>query len=332
MWRALALAAVLGATAGAAAVEAQTVVARGLAPGSSAELLQEGVTATAVANDAGDAILKGALSAPGELRVNIYADVCAQARRIVIVNRDTVPPAAGEGCTRTPLPGVFVIQPISTVVVNFAGAAPTVLLRQGPFDLRPARDWAGSPTGLVVFGGGGFSKLHGARELACGFIEVCPGDDTGPAFSGGVAYWVTRYLGVEGSYLKPAKAASEGEAGSSIFRTTLEPHVLMVVAKLGVPLGPVRLYGQGGGTYHRAKHATIQTSADGIEDRFELQTAGWGWTFGGGLEAWVAPKVALYAEGGRAALKGGGVETGGEGRLDERLTFVTVGLRVSINR
>jgi hypothetical protein len=31
-------------------------------------------------------------------------------------------------------------------------------------------------------------------------------------------------------------------------------------------------------------------------------------------------------------LKGKGVETGGEGRLDDRMTFVMFGLRVSLNR
>lgn len=332
VWRPLALAGMLGATMGAGSAAAQTVVVRGMSAGSAAELLQGGATATATANEAGDATLTGTLSGPDEVRVNLYLDVCPAVQRVIIANRDDVPPPPQEGCNRTPIPGVFVIQPISTIVVSTSGPSPTVLLRQGPFDLRPAREWAQSPTGLVVFGGGGFSKLHNVRALACAGIEECPGDDSGAAFTGGIGYWLTPNLGVEASYLKPAVSASEGAVGSSLFRTTLEPHVLMFVAKVGAPIGPVRLYGQGGATYHRAELGTVQDSVDGIEDRFEMRTAGWGWTFGGGIEAWVAPAVAIYAEGGRAALKGGGVETGGEGELDERLTYVIVGLRVSLNR
>ncbi|MEX2271185.1 MAG: outer membrane beta-barrel protein [Vicinamibacterales bacterium] len=332
VWRPLALAGVFGATLGAASAAAQTVVVRGLAPGTAAEVVQGGATAAGTANDAGDAVMKGTLSEPGEVRVNLYVDVCATVRRLVIVDRDATPPPPQEGCTRTPLPGLFVIQPISTIVVNLAGATPTVLLRQGPFDLRAPRAWARSPTGLIIFGGGGFSQLHNARALACAGIAECPGDDRGAAFAGGVAYWLTPYLGVEASYMKPRNVASEGAVGNSLFRTTLEPHVVMFQGKVGAPLGPVRIFGQGGATYHRADHTTVQNSVDGIEDRFELRTAGWGWTFGGGIEAWVAPAVALYGEAGRAALKGKGVETGGEGSLDERMTFVIVGLRVSFNR
>lgn len=333
VWRPLALAGVLGATMGTATAFAQTVVLRGVPPGSAAELVREGAaTVSGTANAAGDATMKGPLSDPAEVRVNLYVDTCPSVRRVLIADRDAVPPALAEGCTRSPVAGLFVIRPISTIVVNVSGTTPMVLLRQGPYDLRPAKDWARSPTGLIVFGGGGYSKLHNARRVACGDIVECPGDDSGIAYTGGVAFWVTRYLGFEASYLKPDTSLSEGAVGGSLFRTTLKPHVVLLTGKVGVPLGPFRLYGQGGGTYHRATMTTFQDSPDGIQDNFSLRTGGWGWTFGGGLEAWVAPAVAIYGEGGRAALKGGGVESGGEGRLDERMTYVVFGLRVSLRR
>lgn len=333
VWRSLALAGMLSATLGAATAGAQTVVVRGLAPGSAAELLQEGAPpVTGAANDAGDAILKGALMDATDMRVNLYLDVCANVRRVVIVNRDALPPALQTGCERTPMAGVFVIRDISTVVVNLSAAQPTVLLRQGPYDLRPAREWARQvPAGLVVFGGGGFSRLHNARGLACGTVNACPGDDTGAAYTGGVTFWVTPHIGIEASYLKPAKATTQGEVATATFTSEVDTHVLLLVGKAGVPIGPVRLYGQGGATYHRATIGSVQKWAD-VEDRFQLTTTGWGWTFGGGLEAWVAPAVAVYTEAGRGVLKGSGLETGGEGRFDDRVTYIVVGLRVSVKR
>ena len=332
-WRPLALACLLSAMPGAATAGAQTIVIRGLAPGAAAELLHEGAPAvTGAANDAGDAILKGALADATDVRVNFYVDVCANVRRVVIVNRDGLPPAPQSGCERTPIAGVFVIRDVSSVVVNLSGAQPTLLLRQGPYDLRPQSEWETRvPAGVVIFGGGGLSKLHNAQGLACGTVSTCAGDDTGLAFSGGVAFWLTPHIGVEASYLRPANVTVDGEFGTATFTDTVSTHVLLLAAKVGAPIGRVRLYGQGGATYHRATIGSKQAWLD-VEDRFELSTTGWGWTFGGGLEAWIAPAVGIYVEAGRAVLKGSGRETGGEGRFDERLSYAVGGLRVSIKR
>lgn len=312
---------------------AQTVVIRGLPAGSTAELVQGAAVATATADTAGDATLKGTLTDPGEVRVNLFVDTCAALRRVVMAERTTAAAPPAEGCRRDPIPGLFVVRPESTLVVNLTGANPTVLLRQEPFDYREAEEAGLEPAeGLMIFGGGGWSKLHKARDVSCGNIAECPGSDTGFGFGGGIGFWFTQYAGIEASYYKPARSLFEGAIANSLFQTTFEPHVLMFTAKLGVPAGPVRIYGQGGATYQRTKIATRQESLDQIEDRFEFRAAGWGWTFGGGIEAWVSRAVALYAEGGRAALKGPGLETGGEGRLDERMTFVLAGLRVSFSR
>ena len=40
---------------------------------------------------------------------------------------------------------------------------------------------------------------------------------------------------------------------------------------------------------------------------FETETRGWGWLFGGGLEAWIKPSFAIYGEAGSAALKGSAI-------------------------
>ena len=60
-----------------------------------------------------------------------------------------------------------------------------------------------------------------------------------------------------------------------------------------------------------------------------LKTEGWGWTFGGGVEGWVTPSVAIYGEGGLADLKGEAAD-GREGTIDDRLTYIFVGARVRI--
>ena len=330
--RPLALAGVVSAML-AGSASAQTVVVRGLPSGGAAELVQGGATVPGTADADGDATLQGSLSDPGDTRITIFVDTCEQVRRVVLVPRDGAAPPPPEGCARAAVPGVFVVRPVSTIVVNLSGANPTVLLRQGPFDFRRTqRRGVEPPAGLMVFGGGGYSRLHEAFDLACGDVSECIGENSGVAFGGGVAFWFTPYAGIEASYVKPKRTLTEGAIANSLFRSTLEPHVLMFQAKLGVPAGRFRFYGQGGATWHRASITNIQDSVDGIEDRVELRTNGWGWTFGGGAEAWLAPAVALYVEGGRAALKGGGVETGGEGKLDERMTYAIAGLRISLNR
>lgn len=332
VWRPLALAGVVSAML-AGSAGAQTVVVRGLPSGGAAELVQGGGAVAGTADADGDATLQGSLPDAGDTRMTIFVDTCEQVRRVVLVPRDGAAPPAPEGCARAAVPGVFVVRPVSTIVVNLSGANPTVLLRQGPFDFRQTqRTGVEPPAGLMVFGGAGFSRLHEAFEGACGDVSECLGGNSGVAFGGGVAYWFTPYAGIEASYVKPKRTLFEGAIANSLFRSTLEPHVLMFQAKLGVPAGRLRFYGQGGATWHRASITNIQDSVDGIEDRFELRTNGWGWTFGGGAEVWLAPAVALYVEGGRAALKGGGVETGGEGKLDERMTFALAGLRISLNR
>ena len=65
----------------------------------------------------------------------------------------------------------------------------------------------------------------------------------------------------------------------------------------------MRLYGQGGTNWHESTSTTVQTlEADSTTLNFEAE--GWGWTFGGGIEAWVAPRFALYGEVNIARVEG----------------------------
>ena len=74
----------------------------------------------------------------------------------------------------------------------------------------------------------------------------------------------------------------------------------------------------------------VQTIPGGTQT-FELKTDGWGWLFGGGLEVWVSPSFAIYGEFDYGALKGSDV-SGGEARIDDRLTSALLGLRVHIGK
>ena len=312
---------------------AQTVLVTKAPPGAPVELVVNGATvASTSADQAGDAKLVSDLSAntgKTEIDANVYVDVCADnnMRRVVIVERGQAAAAQPAGCDRRDSGALFLIRRVSTLVVNVGGSVPTVLLRQGRVRLGPRRIRR-APTGVVVFGGAGGSQSANAVLMACGNVVECSGDDTGIAYNVGLDVWLTRFLGAEVSYLKPRDVEATGSESTFTFNTAFEADVATVAGKVGVPLGPVRLYGKLGTTYHRATFTTTQTTAD-LTQTFELRTQGWSWLFGGGGELWLAPAFAVYGELGRAALKGSGRD-GAEGALDERLTVYFIGARVRV--
>jgi hypothetical protein len=196
----------------------------------------------------------------------------------------------------------------------------------------------------VLFGGGGFAMFGDTVALACGNVEECNGKDSRGALAAGVAYWFTRYLAAEAGYVKPGEVTVDGSAENFRFTSVLDAELATVGGKIGVPRGPVRLFGQIGANYHRATFGTTQTNEDvtrtiddvtqtipGGTQTFDLRTAGWGWQFGGGLEVWVTRAFALSAEGGRATLKGT-ARDGADGALDESLTFFLFGARLRLGR
>ena len=101
-----------------------------------------------------------------------------------------------------------------------------------------------------------------------------------------------------------------------------------VVVKAGVPIGPVRIFGQGGGTYHEATNSLVQTILDASQT-IETRTDGWGYTYGGGIEAWINDRIALYGEAGRSKLKGEERLTGAVD-IDDTFTHYLFGLRLRI--
>jgi len=347
--RLLTVAAALNVLVGAGVARAQTVIVKNAPAGSTVELLLNAAqVGTAAIGAGGDATLTMDVTRADKAATdaNFFVDVCGTTRRVVVVERATPVPAKPAACERHDIPGLFVLQKITTIVVDVGASTPTLWLRQGPappewlvqgpISEETARTWRPLPTGLVVSGGGAFTKFRDAGIRACGNVEDCRGDDQGIGYSGGVAFWFTRWLAAEATYLRPGKMTADGTASGFRFDSTFDAHVVSIVGKGGVRIGPVRIYGQAGFSYHEATFETVQGRQDATtggagDQTFTLKTEGWGRVYGGGLEAWVGSKFAIYGEAGWATLKGSEVNDG-EGLLDERVNFLMFGARFRIGR
>jgi len=352
-WRRLAFAAALCATAGVGVASAQTVIVKNAPPGSTVELVMNAVTvAAATVGPGGDAKLVGRLSGTAAEQgtdVRILVEVCVNVRRVLLVERGLQPPPL-EACNRREIGGVFILRKVTSMVVDVGGPNPVVWLRQGSVPKEwlgaggptPPRAWRTSAKGLVLFGGGDYTRFANAVAVSCGNVEQCSGKRYRGAFTVGAGYWFSEYFGVEGSYLKPADVTTDGTGSTYRFTGSLDTQTITVVGKIGAPIGPARLYGLAGASYDRATLTTTETIDDvtvivdevevtlpGGTQTLQLKTGGWGWLFGGGLEVWVARKVAIYGEGGYIALKGGD-RTGGEAQLNERVTYILAGVRVRL--
>jgi hypothetical protein len=333
-----------GVTLWSGLAQAQTIMVRSAAPGARIEAVVDATPAgSATANAAGEAtIVIPPTVGKNDAEANVFVDTCADnLRRVLIVERGKAPAAPGEGCDRKDVQGLYWIRHVSTVVVTMSEPTPRVLLRQGSFSFKPPRVF-GPPTGLVVFGSGGLTKVSDIGVFACGDVTSCSIKGSGWSGMAGVEYWVKPWLSGEAAYLKPANAKTSGSAANYRFDSALKADVFSVVAKIGIPVGRVRIYGKIGGDYHDATFETDQTLDDrtvtvddvpqtikGGRVTYALRTQGWGWMYGGGLEVWTAPAVALNVEAGRAQLKGPGVDKT-DGSLDDHVNYVMLGLRVRI--
>ena len=353
-WRPLALTAALHVTAGlGAAAAAQTLFVRNAGPGTPVEVVVNGTKAGAGTADAGgDATVAFSLQAQtgkDEMDANVYVETCDKTRRVLIVDAGRAPGPAGSGCERAQISGLYWVRPVNTLVVDVGGVTPKLLLIKGHYTPpRPtpeggeAHTWRLAPTGMVVYGAPGMASLRDAVTVSCGTVTSCSGKGTRISAAAGATYWITRYLGADVSYIKPAKVTASGSGTGYRFNSALDAELVTVAATVGVPAGPVRIYGKVGWSHHHATSATTETIDDvtvtvndvpqtfkGGNQTFETETRGWGWLFGGGLEAWIKPSFAIYGEAGSAALKGSAVGAG-EGQLNDRATLVLAGVRFRI--
>jgi Outer membrane protein beta-barrel domain len=261
---------------------------------------------------------------------------------VFVVERALTPPPSDAGCTRRDMGGLFLVKQISTIVLDFGGPSPTLLLRQGKVSLAPPRSWDGGRTGLILSGAAALTQLSDATAIACGNVTDCSGDKSGVGYSVGAEYWFTPLFAAAGTYTKPAKATATGRGDGYHFNTDLEPEVATAAGKVGIPAGRMRFYGHIGATFTRATLDTNQTidaktiTIDGVTTNvpggtqtYSVETRGWGWFFGGGAEFWATGAFAIYGEFDRSVLKGSATHNA-EGLLDERLTSVAVGVKVKV--
>jgi hypothetical protein len=354
-WRPLALAAAFIVIVAIGPATAQTVIVTKAPPGAAIQVgLDTGIAATATADANGLATLPLDLSSHGgkaETEVRIFVDVCDQARRVTLVEAGYEPPPAAPGCTRHEIFGVFYMRSVTTLVVNASAEAPAVWLRQGPAPLHwLSNEAAGGsaeptgsalviPDGLVMFAGGGLGRYSNAVSVSCGTGADCSGKGLRMAGRVGAEYWLSPNIAVSASYLRPFNALTAGAGSGYTFSSSLAPNVAVVTAKVGIPAGKIRLFGEGGANYTWATLTTTETIADrtitvdgvnqtvpGGTETFTFKTKGLGWAIGGGAEYWMKRSLALFMEVGYAKLRGKPVG-GGEGALDDGVFYALAGFR-----
>jgi hypothetical protein len=347
--RLLPVAAALVLSAGAGTAAAQTLYVRRVPVGSTVDLVVNTTKAgSAKADAAGDVTIPIDLpthSKKNEIDARVYVDTCTEHRRVTIAERDSTALPADDGCVRQEVTGVFLIRQVSSVVVNVGGPVATLLLRQGSYSLRERGPRRLASTGLIVFGGGIRAKYSDAFDFGCANVPACSANDAGFGYTVGAEYWFSKYIAAEGSYFRPPQLEIEGSGLSYNFNSFLEPHLFTGAGKVGVPIGPIRIYGRAGFNYHRAESGTTQhidevttTAADGSttttpasDSTVEAKTSGWGWLAGAGMEAWLAPGFALYGEAGALGIKGESAVVE-QGRIDNRLLSVTAGIKIRLGR
>jgi hypothetical protein len=342
-WRLVAVtAAVVMGTAGIGS--AQTVYLRNAPAGSSVDVLVNAASAgTGTVDPEGEA--KVAFKLPEgktEMDANVLVDVCdgGKLRKILITDRVRQPPPPAEGCDRREVAGIYWVRPVNTVVVDVGGIAPSLLLVRGSYTPpKPSADGSTEeehpskplPTGLMMFAGGSYSTFRDAGALFCGNTQCTP-KTGGLTYTFGVDVWLTRFVGVEGGYLHPRQVTASGGDGTFTFKTTMDSDVWTAAGKVGAQAGVVRIYGKGGLNYHQATVKTAETIS-GIPQVPEYKTTGWSWLFGGGMEAWMGQRqrLAIYADAGIMRIKGDS-EGGGEAKIDDRLKYLAVGVKLRLSR
>jgi hypothetical protein len=347
----------ISVTLGVAAADAQTVIVRNAPTGSQIEVQVNAESArSATADNNGDATFTVGLAAgTGQGDVRFFVDSCGASVRVHLVSAGLQPGPSATGCNRSEVWGVFVARPVTTFVVDLEGSVASIHLTQGPAPLAwlsrgqlaetPGRYFLGQPpTGLVLFGGAGIPLFSNTIDAACGNVTTCSGNSFIGAGAAGAAFWISRFVGAQFTLAKPAHVVANGTGDTFRFGSTLDSRLATVAGTVGVPAGPVRLYGLAGANYHRATFITTETINDvtvvvdsltqtikGGTQTFEHHTEGWNWLLGGGLEAWATKSIAIYAEVQRARLKAtdlGAVESG----IDDSVTFVVAGARVRLGR
>jgi hypothetical protein len=351
----------MSTTAGAFAVAmcastaaAQTVIVRNAPPSTKVEVqVNTGAVASAAADAGGDARVAVDFAARAdEIDVRFFVDACTDAIRVLLMSPGVQPAPAAGGCTRNEVWGVFVMRRVTTFVIDLDGTAASIHVTQGP----PPAAWVGRgqsettrrffqttpPLGFVLFGAAGIPTFGQTFDSACGNATTCSHETFTGAGAAGAAYWIKSFIGAQITFAKPAQASAFGGGDTFRFDSTLSSRLVTIAATGGVPLGATRLYGLGGGNYHRATFITTETINDasvvvnnvtqtikGGTETFEHSTEGWNWMFGGGLEGWITKSIGFYVEAQYDRLKATDVGAT-EGGIDDHLLLIVAGARVRL--
>jgi opacity protein-like surface antigen len=356
-WRPLALAAALNVTLVVAAASAQSVIVVHAPPGSTIDVaMNTAAIGSATADAQGQATVPlgaAALGGRPSINVRLYVDRCETTRRVVLVEPGLQAAPAG-ACVRQDIPGVYRMLPASTFVVDVGTPEPSVRLRQGPAPAEWFVDEADRPkkarpdvtpqAGFMLFAGGGVGVLNNAITIGCGNVTACEGGTTKLAGQAGVTIWATKYLAIEGAYVKHLGVSAVGSGTDYKFDHSFSTHVATATLKLGLPLNRARPYILGGVNHTWSTTTTSQsvddttvtvdtttTTIPGGSQTFEWESRGWGWVAGLGIEIPVTRMWTIYTEAGAVKLRGDD-SAGGEGRLDDRILYGVVGLRIRLGK
>jgi hypothetical protein len=341
--RRLAFALFLVGTFGGTLASAQTIIITHAPAGGAIEVFFNNASVgTATADDEGQGTMTfGIPPQVSEVDVRVSTERCGETRRVLLVERGiTAAPPTGP-CDRRDFPDVFVVQRVTTFVVDFTNAVPSVHLRQGVVPDSWLSDQGGTtstgksrfapaPKGLMVSGGIGFSNATDWETAACGTnTPTCTSTAVTRALVGTASFWLTPYMGAEATYFQPSDTGASGNGTDYTFTSSRKLQVAMLGGVVGGAVGGVRIYGRGGATYHRATLTTTETITNTGTQNLEFKTAGWSWYAGGGVELWLKSFVAFYVDGAVLQLRGGGVG-GADGSMEETVITATVGARIHL--
>ena len=328
---------------------AQTVVLRHAAPATTAEVVFGAAAGQAPVEPNGDATIDIAEFPAGveEVSAGVHVDTCGTTVRVLLVGRTEETPPAGPGCQRRQVQGFFVVRADTSLMIDVAPTPPTVRIRQGPipavwFLEGPIPTGRTSPRGIVVHAGGGLGTMPDTLLRLCGNALSCPRENTKIDLNFGAAYWLTRWLGLEGSFIRLSPVTAEGFDESYEFTGEISPLMATVSAIGGLNVRAARFYGRIGAAYHRADVRTTQITYTrtidvgdtvetfpGAEQDFTFATTGWGPVWGGGIEGWVGDKTALFADLSFIEIRGENAnDDGSVRRIDERPMVFSAGLMI----
>jgi hypothetical protein len=352
MFRPFSVPATLTIVLWAAAGSAQTVIVRHVPVGASIEVVFDAASVgSATPNADGDATVKfsAVASRAAETAVRVSVELCDNLRRVLLVEPGASTLAPTPGCERREAPELYVLRPVTTLVIDVARPDFTVRIRQGPAPQAwmrdvppPPRVWRRAPGGLVIMGGGGGLQFADVRTAACGDATTCTVRDSAGAVAAGLEYGFSRFVSAQGTYVRPSTTTASGSGTGFRFDTTQKAQIVAFAGKVGGQAGPLKLYGLAGGTYHRLSSTTTNTlddttltvgdatqTAAGGTTTIVLRAQGWGWLFGGGAETWLARRFAVYGEVALARLSSSNVD-GPEGVIDDFGRFVVFGAKVHV--